>query len=377
MSLFKRSGKWWFEFKHQGVRHRKSTKTANRGLAGRIERKYRSKVEEGSALVDPVSKPIKVSNAVSEFIEENDDWAPRTRITHENSWRHLKPHFGTLLLQDINRLAISKYRSARKAEGAGPRSINIEVGLLRMMLRRHDRWHSFQTQKFRMLREPEDVGRALTHDEEHRLLSAAYKSTSRSLYPAILLSIHTGMRHQELRLLRWRQVDLIESQIQVGKSKTASGEGRVIPLSQTALNCLKDWRIQFPDAGPSDAVFPSERYGLIGKKGTFGGVVKPYHHDPLKPVATWKTAWNTCRRNAGVQCRWHDMRHTFISRLGENKVGEQTLMGLTGHLSNKMLERYSHIRMEAKREAVRTLDRKPVEGMSPENDPHGDELRMA
>jgi integrase len=241
--------------------------------------------------------------------------------------------------------------------------------LLRMVLRKHGRWHLFQNKKFRMLREPEDVGRALSHDEEHRLLFAAKKSVSRSLHPAILLSIHAGLRHQELRLLRWRQVDLMEAAVTVGKSKTEGGEGRVIPLSDTALTCMKDWRSQFPNAKPHDFVFPTERYKMVPSKDGAGITVQVYACDPSKPIAGWKTAWTTSRRNDGVVCRWHDLRHTFISNMGQNKVGEQTLMGMTGHLSRKMLERYSHARMEAKRQAVRTLDKRLEPQPSPQKPP--------
>ena len=75
-----------------------------------------------------------------------------------------------------------------------------------------------------------DVGRALSRDEEIRLLAACKASRSRSLFPAVLLSIHSGLRNQELRLLRWRQIDLLERSITVGKSKTTGGEGRCVPL---------------------------------------------------------------------------------------------------------------------------------------------------
>lgn len=369
MSLFKRGEIWWFEFKHLGTRYRESAHTTSRDIARRAESKRRKKIEESGNGLEPVTRPVKVAKAVRDFLDEHDDWAPRTRGIHENSWNHLAPHFADLLLQDITPLTISHYRKARKEEGAGPRSINIEVSLLRMVLRKHGRWHLFQSKNFRMLREPEEVGRALTHDEEHRLLIAAKRSVSRSLYPAVLLSIHTGMRHQELRFLRWRQVDLMEGAVTVGKSKTEGGEGRVIPLSNAALGCLRDWRAQFPKAKPHDYVFPTERYRQARKEDGSGTTIQVYACDPSKPIAGWKTAWTTCRKNAGVECRWHDLRHTFISNMGENKVGEQTLMGMTGHLSRKMLERYSHTRMEAKREAVRTLDKAPDKLPSPQNDP--------
>jgi len=369
MSLFKRGNTWWFEFKHLGVRYRESAHTTNRDIARRAESQRRKKIEESGNDLDPVAKPTKVSKAVKDFLEENDDWAPRTRGIHNNSWSHLAPHFGDLLLQDITPLTISRYRTARKAEGAGPRSVNIEVSLLRMVLKKHRRWHVFQGENFRMLTEPEDVGRALTHDEEHRLLSLARRSISRSLFPAVLLSLHTGMRHQELRLLRWRQVDLIEGAITVGKSKTKGGEGRVIDLSETALTCIKEWRSQFQDTKPHDFVFPAERYKMVKPRNGGGVTVEAFACDPSKPIAGWKTSWTTCRKNAGVECRWHDLRHTFISNLGEHKVGEQTLMALTGHLSRKMLERYSHARKESKRAAVRLLDKMPEPLPSPQNDP--------
>ena len=60
---------------------------------------------------------------------------------------------------------------------------------------------------------------------------------------------------------------------------------------------------------------------------------------------------------AKVQYRWHDCRHTFITRLAENpNVSEETIRSLAGHVSRKMLERYSHIRISAKQVASATLD---------------------
>jgi integrase len=52
------------------------------------------------------------------------------------------------------------------------------------------------------------------------------------------------------------------------------------------------------------------------------------------------------------------MRHTFISRLAENSsVSEQTIKALVGHVSRQMMERYSHIRSQAKQAAIQTLDK--------------------
>jgi integrase len=314
-----------------------------------------------------------VAHAVTAFLEERQPhWGVRTLGIHLNSWRHLEPLFGKLLLEDVRPEHISRYQRERRKANLSTRTINIEISLLRMLMVKHRLWHNIAPD-VRMLREREDVGRALSPDEEHRLLAAAKRSASRSLHAAIQLSLHTGMRNQELRLLRWRQVDLLKGEVRVGKSKTAAGEGRIIPLSGAANGCMQEWRSIFPDAKPDHFVFPSERYGLVGSKGTFGGSVKAYTFDPEKPIASWKSSWTTCRDVAAVSCRWHDMRHTFISRMGENMVADQTLLALAGQLSRKMLERYSHVRNESKRAAIKSLDGGTRVQDSPQIPPQPDE----
>src|SRR5947209_479076 len=70
------------------------------------------------------------------------------------------------------------------------------------------------------------------------------------------------------------------------------------------------------------------------------------------------------RRRTGVCCRLHDLRHTFATGLAERGVPESTMLALMGHMSRAMLERYSHIRMAAKREAVAGATLRPRGGNS-------------
>lgn len=74
-----------------------------------------------------------------------------------------------------------------------------------------------------------------------------------------------------------------------------------------------------------------------------------------------KHGWETLRERTGVSCRLHDLRHTFATRLAENGVSESTMLALMGHMSRAMLERYSHIRMAAKRDAVAGVVLRPTE----------------
>jgi integrase len=65
-----------------------------------------------------------------------------------------------------------------------------------------------------------------------------------------------------------------------------------------------------------------------------------------------RTAWRRALKDATLGIRFHDLRHTCITKLAEGQASEQTLMSIAGHLSRNMLEHYSHIRMAAKRTAL-------------------------
>ena len=72
---------------------------------------------------------------------------------------------------------------------------------------------------------------------------------------------------------------------------------------------------------------------------------------------------NDAERGLGHQgplmgLRFRNLRHHVITELVESQASDSTIMALAGHVSRKMLEHYSHIRQDAKREAVNILSRK-------------------
>jgi integrase len=247
MAIYRRGGIWWFEFQFRGQRLRENSYSSNKSVAQRIERERRRSLELGTAGLQETKQPLLFSVAAKKWLEANKaHWsASNTRIEGYNV-DHLQPHFAKMLLTDITADDISRYQADRKKNDASGRTINMEVGTLRAILRKHRLWANLQPD-VRMLKTRQEVGRALTADEQHRLLTACKKSRSRSLYPAVLLSLHTGLRNGEMRLLRWSQVDLIEQAVTVGRSQTQGGEGRIVPLSNTALACLQEWRSEFPE----------------------------------------------------------------------------------------------------------------------------------
>jgi integrase len=136
----------------------------------------------------------------------------------------------------------------------------------------------------------------------------------------------------------------------VGQTKTDAGSGRTVPLNKRVLVAIQhyaDWyKEKFGGVKPEWFVFP------------FG---KPQPTDPARPCTSFKTVWAKIREDAGVQGRWHDNRHTLITELAESGAGEETILDIAGHVSKQMLRHYSHIRMEAKRQALETISQRQDE----------------
>jgi integrase len=360
--LFRRGRIWWYEFQFCGRRYRESAKTTNRRLAERAERNRHRQLEEsfnGVTLERPQPKLFSV--AAEEWLTlKEGTLAPKSYGVEKNSLKHLKPFFSQWLLTDINAAAIARYAGHRRKQSAADKSIKLEIGTLRGILRAAKLWAIVKQDEeiLPKLREREDVGRAITNAEEAAILDACRASRSRGLYTAVAIALNTGMREGEIRMLKWEQVDFEERTIRVGKSKTAAGTNRVIPMNDRLTLALRTWGNKFPKRATDHYVFAAEQYGQPGEK-------KPgtYDVDLTKPIGSWKTAWKTARKTAGVTCRFHDVRHTAVTRLLENGVSfpvVASLLGWSPSTATKMAKRYGHIGNEAHRAAVAALDPRPA-----------------
>jgi len=153
------------------------------------------------------------------------------------------------------------------------------------------------------------------------------------------------------------EIPMIAHTLTIRKSKTAAGE-RVVPLTDVAVSALGRLRRRAEGFG---AVEPSHYvFAAFVPKFTFSGKrVVDYNvtgFDPTRHLKGWRTAWRTLTKKAGLPgFRFHDLRHCAITQLAENGTSDSTIMAIAGHVSRRMLERYSHVRMEAKRTAMEAL----------------------
>ncbi len=359
MAIFKRGGVWWYEFIFAGRRVRESAKTSRKTIAVEAERNRRLELERTLAGI-PAEKHENRINSVAAIIKA---YGTRYELDHRGRQQsilfsrgrlaHVKRLLGTALLPDLTEDAIREYIKARLAEGASGRTINMEVGELSRAIGKP--W-SFLWPKVRKQEERKDVGKALSPEEEKRLLEAAGKKKRWQLAAVIIRALLlTGMRSGELTGATWGQVDFERRVLTVGRAKTSAGTGRQIPMNGDLFNLLSmhaAWFTEkFGDTRPGYYLFP------------FG---KPQPTDPTRATTTLKTVWGSIRDEAKVSCRMHDLRHTALTKMAEAGTPESTMLALAGHMSRAMLERYSHIRMAAKREAVEALSLTPKTKSEPE-----------
>jgi integrase len=298
----------------------------------------------------------------------------KTSDSGQTRWRKSPSRFFEATpLTRITTESLLAYRESRAKSGTGTAYVNMEMGAIRRILKRAKRWHVV-AEDIRPLRERGEVGRAMAHEEKLRLLRpAAIRPEWQVPRCAAIFALNTTMRSCELKGLRWRDVNLIERMLTVRRSKTEAGE-RVIPLNKDAMAAILELYKRAEAVAATDLshdVFPGCENDKL---------------DPTRPQRTWRTAWRKLTRavicpacsqlqNAAKKCcieecgtdihdlisplaglRFHDLRHHAITELAESQASDQTVMAIAGHVSQKMLAHYSHVRLDAKRHALDVLN---------------------
>lgn len=210
--------------------------------------------------------------------------ATRSHRTESDHAKPLRKYFKAISLSRISADAILAYIRLRKEKGISNVTINMEICILRRVLKRAKRW-AVLADEIPRLPERRDVGRALTHAEKARLAkTAASKPEWQVARLAMTLALNTTMRSCELEGLRWRDVNLVNRSLTVRRSKTEAGQ-RIIPLNADAFAAVLECRERIKaffgvQPQPDWYVFPSGE-GQGPRTGTNKTTVKP---DPTKPM---------------------------------------------------------------------------------------------
>lgn len=377
--IYKRDKHWHMDVTISGVRYREALDSTDRREALALEKKRVAEIQQGKAASKSgrefARRPF--SEAATAYLEARKPHVSERTIQFETE--RLKPlsaFLGDRPLLRVKAEDIAAYQKARLEQGVSGRTINMEVGVLRRMLKRARVWNTLSEDVKTFPEHEREIGRVLAAEQKRRLFeTAGSKPDWMVAHCAAVLAVSTTCRGVELKHLRWQDADLFNRVVSIKRSKTDAGH-RTIPLNGDAMAALaRLWeRAQaFGATAPEHYVFPACEYERI---------------DPTRPQKSWRTAWRTLlgetARRAGRDAargalaegrgiggaksawklaaapfsgfRFHDLRHQAITELAEAGASDATLMALAGHMSRRMLEHYSHVRMAAKRAATDKLE---------------------
>lgn len=333
MAIFQRHGAWYIDYYAGTKRVREKVgprkAEAEKALAIRV-----AEVAQGRFKLQPKRNVPRIDEFVSrywQYVKANKRGykVERYRI------RRLARFFQGKRLSEITPWDLERYKAERQ-KTVKAATINREIGNLKHMLSMAVRWGLLDENRIRdvkLLHVGKQPERILSRVEEERLLAACDRTRAPHLRPIVTLALHTGMRKTEILTLEWNQVDLLDRTLKITKSKSRYGE-RTIYLNETSYQTL----VRLWQEHESRFVFPTPR-------------------NPQEPIRDHKMGFWRAVKLAGIaHVRFHDLRHTFATRLVRAGVDLITVQQLLGHSTIRMTARYAHSLRESKEAAVRLLD---------------------
>ncbi len=336
MGLYKRGKVWWIDITHRGRRVRCSTETGNRKLAEKIYAKVKTELAEGRWFDRLPGEKKTFREMMEKYLREHSA-VNKTLKSHTRDRgiaAHLLEFFGDTPLSHISPKVIYEYKQKRKKDGVSPRTINYELSLMRHAFNlaiREWEWVK-ENPVSRVSREKETtrIERWLTFEEEEKLLNASPEW----LRDILIVALDTGLRQGELLDLKVSQIDLKRGVLIITEQKNRSVD--TLPLTERAKGVFRK-RLRVRHIR-SDYVFPNSKGNKMDNRNLL-------------------RAFYSAVKKAGIpKLRFHDLRHTFATRLVQAGVDIYTVQKLGRWKSIEMVMRYAHHYPESLRRGTEVLD---------------------
>jgi integrase len=327
----KGSGVWWIHYyDNQGKRHRE--KVGRWSTAVKAYRKRKTEILEGR-FIPPAAAPKRVpfASLVDAFLRYSK--LHKSPLSYQDDQSHgarIKLWFPETAADVTPAEIDARLRELREA-GRSPATVNRYRSLLSAIFSLAVRDGVVAMNPVRgvkRLREPAGRVRYLSTGEEAALRRVIRRNcAAREL--ELDLALNTGIRRGALYRLRWEDVDEVSRTARV----VSKGGAYHLPLNAAAMEALRKLR-RLPD--PLGYVLATRTRGERPRDG------RHWFEDAIK--------------EAGIKnFRYHDLRHTFASRLVMAGVDIRTVQALMGHRTIQMTLRYSHLSPAHLREAVEKI----------------------
>jgi len=299
-----------------------------------VYRKRKTEIREGKFFPDTFGKKrVVLFQEIAQDFLAYAQVHKRSAPTDGKRMKRLLEAFGNQPVASITPQQVEGFQRDLLALGLKPSTTNRYLALLKTIFSlalRNGKAATNPVKAVKLLREHNVRIRYLTEEEEARLFAVLPERYR----PLVKVALHTGLRQGELLGLTWAQVDFLAGVLTIPRSK--HGETRHVPMNAVVREILWEcWTARLAQANASPYVFLTA-YG-----------------EPFHDVRKW---FPLALREAGIaNFRWHDLRHTFASRLVMAGVDLRTVQELMGHKTIQMTLRYSHLSPSHQRQAVERL----------------------
>lgn len=340
-------GVWCTDFRFEGKRHRRKSPDNSRKGAEAYELFLKQKLMRGETIEEP-KKQKRSFDCYKDFADEwmkiyvqSNNKPSEVRKKRQTLDVHLLPVFGKLTLEEIDALAIERFKTKKVKQGLSPKTVNNHLSILRKSLSCAKDWgYLDRLPTFKWLKTVQPKINFLVKREQDLLLAGESEPRWNLM---ILMGLRTGMRVGEMLALHWKDVDLAQSQICVRYSlsdkeitSTKNNRIRYIPVGAQLATALRDWKASCKPKR-DDLVFG------IGKT-------------PMTRFGAYDALERICARVGVRRIGWHTLRHTFATNLVAKQVPLRAVQELLGHSSITMTERYAHVSAGTLRSAVASLE---------------------
>lgn len=302
--------------------------------------KTRTEAREGRLQLPKGRKtPLTFTKAATLYLDGEKEVGAKDLVSKEGHLRlHLVPYFGSMRMERISKFTVEKFRNDMLGHGHKLGNVNRVLSTYRHMGNRlADQGNIPSPLPMIKLKEPDNRRtRVLTHDEERLLLDAALQDSNTYLWLFVKIGLSTGLRHSEILSARFDGLDARRRRLRV---RVKGDRVREQPLSSELVEILKHEREMAEN--PDGWVFPNP-------KAASGH------------IEDMKTTFKRCLIRAGLSPKEivpHTMRHTAITNLAETGADIPTIQEFSGHLSLKMVMRYTHARDRRVNHAVDEMER--------------------
>ena len=336
---------WWMSFTVDGRQYQRSTRTEDEKLARKILGKVQTQIIEGKWFEIDEAKRHTFDDMMERYLNQYSK-INKSKSTYSKDKgmleKHLTPHFTGMSLQEIPSAEIINYKNRRLEKGVAQSSVRNELGILRnafnIALREFGWKVANPFDRLQLKLKPGARDRWLTYDEEQQLLPKTEAKLYGNLKDIVILDLHTGLSQEEILKLQWTQIDFKRATLTTKRKKTERRDLpiRTIPLNKTALEVLRQ-RHKVRSLG-SFFVF----FNTVGQQ-----------IDASKLKRAFKEA---VKEAEIVDFTFHDLRHTFATRLVHEGVDLYKVSKLLGHKDIATTQRYAHHYPESLRDGVNILD---------------------